>query len=208
MNDYGYLLYEIMHITYIFRSFQLAGDSQAQPIMDENEIQAILFESDEEIEEDIHDTSDEQFIPDDCNISDSDVNEVGNDSNGNELMNDDNSDENVNEIGGAGDRSELVSDDNRVEGWMAVVEFGPPNVRFTGHCGPIHPPRSDAPPIEYLKLFITEDIVQKMVDQTNLFASQWIDSNSEYLQQKRRSVVHQWTKQGKTFVNEVYAFLG
>ncbi|XP_064082431.1 piggyBac transposable element-derived protein 4-like [Macrobrachium nipponense] len=101
--------------------------------------------------------------------------------------------------------------DSSEEGdWVQVLanEAGPPTVRYTGHCGPIHPPQHDALPIEYLKLFITDSFVQKIVDETNLYASQWIQSHTEYLQRKKRSIVNLWIKQGQTFVNEILAFLG
>lgn len=94
--------------------------------------------------------------------------------------------------------------------WMPVVDsdVGPPLMPFTGATGLKHPPDSGAVPLEYFKLFFTDVIINKIVQETNLYAEQWIEGHGDYLREKSRSVVHVWIKQGKTSVKEFYAFLG
>ena len=84
----------------------------------------------------------------------------------------------------------------------------PPVTAFSGPTRLIRPPRPDRHPSEYIKLFITKDLVTNICYRTNLYAHQWIHSHEQYLMDKKRSAVHLWIKQCKTFNKEFLAFLG
>ena len=94
--------------------------------------------------------------------------------------------------------------------WISVIgeDAGPDPVPFTAHPGPKHPPPSSASPVEYFNLFMTDGLVSRIVTETNTFASQFIQANQQYLQDKPRSRVHYWIRQGGTTAEEFRAFLG
>ena len=93
--------------------------------------------------------------------------------------------------------------------WLPVIgeDFGPDILPFTGQPGPIQAPPDNARPIDYVKLFIDEGLVLKIVEETNRYADQWISTHQVYLRNHPRSLVHIWIKQGKTSKEEMYAFL-
>ena len=96
----------------------------------------------------------------------------------------------------------------QAERWVSVQgDAGPPPVPFTGASGLKHPPKSDAVPTEYFRMYFTSDIIDKMVMETNRYAEQWIHEKAKYLSEKPRSLVHLWIKQGKTEPGEFMAFL-
>ena len=140
-------------------------------------------------------TSDEDI--DDCDLSDSDS------SDNEDLSLSLNTDSDDDDDGTAGDG---MSGDS----WVPLDENNnaPPVITFSGPTGLIRPPGPDSPPIEYVKLFINNDLVTNICYQTNLYAHQWICSHEQYLRDKKRSAVHLWIKQGKTFDKEFLVFLG
>ncbi|KAK0039718.1 piggyBac transposable element-derived protein 4 [Biomphalaria pfeifferi] len=84
-------------------------------------------------------------------------------------------------------------------------DCGPRPVLFTAHPGPKHAPAPDAKPVDYVNLFLTDDIVNLVVNETNKFARQFIEDNHENLETTPRSRVHKWTPISN---EEFRAFLG
>jgi hypothetical protein len=66
----------------------------------------------------------------------------------------------------------------------------------------------DASSIDYFELFFTQDLIEEIVVQTNLYAQQFIESHQAHLQAHPKSPVHQWIKQGSTTSAEMKAFFG
>lgn len=93
--------------------------------------------------------------------------------------------------------------------WMPIVgnDPGPTPIPFIGNAGPKHAPPADSNPMDYVKLFINDALIDIIVRETNRYADQWIREKEEYLRQKPRSLVHLWIEQGKTTKEEIYAFL-
>ena len=81
-------------------------------------------------------------------------------------------------------------------------------IPFTATPGPVHAPPRDAPPIEYLKLFLTDAFLDKVVEETNRYSAQFISRNAQYLASHPRSSVHQWIKTGNMTRAEFSAFIG
>jgi hypothetical protein len=79
---------------------------------------------------------------------------------------------------------------------------------FTAIAGPKDPPHPAAGPTEYVRKFLTDEFIQHLVEQTNLYAEQYVNSHQEHLASKPRSRVHKWIKQGGTYPDEMRAFLG
>jgi len=90
----------------------------------------------------------------------------------------------------------ILDDDSEIE--------RPP---FTARPGPRDVPDPDAPPIAYINLFLTEDFIDHLVHQTNLYAEQYIQSHQDYLDRKPKSRVHKWLKVGPTHPEEIRAFI-
>lgn len=59
-----------------------------------------------------------------------------------------------------------------------------------------------AEPIDYFSLFLTNDIIQIMVDETNLYATQTIEKQNDITPFSR---LHRWTP---TDLNEMRQFIG
>ncbi|KAK0069744.1 piggyBac transposable element-derived protein 4 [Biomphalaria pfeifferi] len=93
------------------------------------------------------------------------------------------------------------------EEWRPVDDHdcGPRPVLFTAHPGPKHAPAPDAKPVDYVNLFLTDDIVNLVVNKTNKYTRQFIEDNHENLETRPRSRVHKWTPISN---EEFRAFLG
>lgn len=114
------------------------------------------------------------------------------------------------EVDDGDDDGDPAAGDGRTGIWMPIMgeDPGPTDVPFTGNAGPVHaPPGDTASPLDYVKLFIDQQFVQNIVVETNRYADTWIQQNDDYLRRHPRSRVHDWIKQGKTAVEEIYAFL-
>lgn len=94
--------------------------------------------------------------------------------------------------------------------WLPILgeDEAPEQPHFTAAPGPRNAPPADAPPIAYAELFFTEQFVQHLVEQTNLYAQQYIQTHHAYLRRKPRSRVHRWIREGETNPVEMRAFLG
>ena len=85
---------------------------------------------------------------------------------------------------------------------------GPRLVAFTAVPGHrINLPADTSTPLDYFQQFVPDALFQTIVDETNLYARQWIDSHTRYLLEKPKSRVHVWIKQGQTNVEEMKAFI-
>ena len=89
--------------------------------------------------------------------------------------------------------------------WINVADgYVPPtDISFTGSAGVVQPCNlnSDSLPIEFFKLFLTEDIIDLCVNETNLYASQFISKAPK----KRRSRINLWNS---TNASEMKKFVG
>ena len=84
---------------------------------------------------------------------------------------------------------------------------GPDPVEFTAVPGPrCRLPADSATPLDYFHQFIPSTLIKTIVNETNTYAGQWIDTNDQYLQAHPRSRVHNWIKQGQTTEEELKAF--
>ena len=72
---------------------------------------------------------------------------------------------------------------------------------------PKHAPPPQSQPLAYVQLFITDNLIDKMVVETNIYAQQWITRNREYLERHKSSMVHYWINSGNTTREEMYAFV-
>ena len=100
-------------------------------------------------------------------------------------------------------------DDGYAGFWTTILgeDVGPTAFDFTANPGPRHAPNPDATPLDYVKLFLDDDLIDHLVDETNIYAAQWIEQHQEYLRAHPRSRVHQWIRHGLTTKEEMYAFL-
>ncbi|KAL8567150.1 hypothetical protein ACOMHN_033052 [Nucella lapillus] len=94
--------------------------------------------------------------------------------------------------------------------WLPVLgeDPGPAPIPFTAAPGPKHLPPPESKPIDYANLFFPPALVDKIVQETNLYARQWIETHQQHLRDHPRSMVHQWIKQGEASPDEFRAFLG
>ncbi|KAL8623690.1 hypothetical protein ACOMHN_004755 [Nucella lapillus] len=94
--------------------------------------------------------------------------------------------------------------------WLPVLgeDPGPAPIPFTAVPGPKHLPPPESKPIDYANLFFPPALVDKIVQETNLYARQWIETHQQHLRDHPRSMVHQWIKQGEASPDEFRAFLG
>ncbi|GFO12877.1 PiggyBac transposable element-derived protein 4 [Plakobranchus ocellatus] len=90
-------------------------------------------------------------------------------------------------------------DDGRAGVWMPILgeDPGPVLLPVIGQ-GPKHAPAAEANPIDYVKLFLDDDLVTKIVEETNHYTENWISIQQDYLRTHPRSFVHKWIKHGKT----------
>lgn len=64
-----------------------------------------------------------------------------------------------------------------------------------------------AKPVDFAKLFITEDFVSDIVTETNKYGDEWIRRNQTQLRNSPRSSIHTWQNGGHTTIGEIYTFL-
>ena len=107
------------------------------------------------------------------------------------------------------DDDDQPEDDADVGLWMNILgeDEGPRTFPFTAAPGPMHVPRADSSPLDFAKTFISDELVNLLVLETNRYADQWIESQRDYLTQKPYSRVHIWIKIGHTTLEEMWAFL-
>ncbi|KAK3716928.1 hypothetical protein RRG08_026718 [Elysia crispata] len=112
--------------------------------------------------------------------------------------------------------SDSESEDGNGEGidigdgiWTVIMgeDVGPQDIPFIAVPGPKHAPPPQAEPIDYINLFFTDDLINLMVRQTNLYSDQWIQAKRQYLIDKPHSRVHSWIKGGLVSPQEMRAFL-
>lgn len=106
--------------------------------------------------------------------------------------------------GGRGGRATRQTTNQAV--WEEGDNFTPPDVPFEEHVGLI--PEINAEnftAFDFVKLFITDEVLQHIVDQTNLYADQYHEANEEYLHSKPRSRSHAWKPVN---LEEMQVFLG
>lgn len=106
-----------------------------------------------------------------------------------------------------GDDVPTAAGDGYAGFWSAIMgeDVGPAPLTFTSAPGPRHAPPPDADPIDYVLLFVNNDLVDHIVNETNRYADQWIRGHQEYLRAHPRSRVHQWIRRGNTTRQEIYA---
>ena len=86
-----------------------------------------------------------------------------------------------------------------VNNWVTATEDPPNTEPFTGNSG-LNVDTAGFSPVDFLELFFDDDLINHLVIQTNLYASQFKESNTL----KEKSRVHDWTetdaKELKTFL--------
>ena len=70
-------------------------------------------------------------------------------------------------------------------------DVGPQDIPFIAVPGPKHAHPPQAEPIDYINLFFTDELINLMVRQTNVYSDQWIQAKIQYLIDKPHSRVHQ-----------------
>ena len=103
------------------------------------------------------------------------------------------------------DETPFVADDL----WMRIFgeDVAPDSFPFLAAAGPVHAPPPDSEPIEYAKLFITDELVDILVMESNRYGDQWIAKNQKYLQAYPKSMVRESINQGSFSKEEMYAFI-
>lgn len=93
--------------------------------------------------------------------------------------------------------------------WTSIVgeDDGPPNIQFVGNPGPKRIPAGVNDPIDYVQLYINQQVIDLIVTETNRYATSWIESHQDYLQRFPKSRVYRWIKVGNTTSDEIRAFL-
>ena len=110
------------------------------------------------------------------------------------------------DVGAGGDVPQQHRQPPNLQKWKRVTASNPfqPTIHpFSGQSG-VTVDTSGFREVEYYRLFVTDEIFLYMVDQTNLYAAQYIESHPE-LEEKPRSRVHDWQD---VTVNEMKKFLG
>lgn len=85
--------------------------------------------------------------------------------------------------------------------WIDINELIPGFPEFSGQCK-IDVPESTNTPYDYYKLFVCDDIIQKMVTETNKYAEEYIRNKTN---KKPKSRLHSWIP---TDMEEMKRFLG
>lgn len=90
--------------------------------------------------------------------------------------------------------------------WKDGKEFVPKNVPFTEHTG-VNPDIDTANfnALDFVQLFITNELLNLLVQQTNLYAEHFFEDNPDYLRAKPKSRVHRWKP---VTLEEIKVFLG
>ena len=63
------------------------------------------------------------------------------------------------------------------EGWFGCASWVPTEIPFTGDCGPTAETEgmgADTDPAAFFQLFLSDDLIQYIVDETNKYAEQCI----------------------------------
>ena len=65
--------------------------------------------------------------------------------------------------------------------WMNImgIDAGPQALPFIAVAGPKHAPPPQSQPLAYVQLFITDNLIDKMVTEINTYAQQWITRNRD-----------------------------
>ena len=113
-------------------------------------------------------------------------------------------DEELNEARDVGEMEDDAADD--VAGWVTVENSykGPIPFPFTGNAGFNAPSQSHSTPIDIFRLFVTDDIINVFVEETNRFAKQFIETaegqeNSRFLKWKETTNTEMQTMLGLMF---------
>lgn len=93
--------------------------------------------------------------------------------------------------------------------WTTIMgeDPGPPTIPFTATPGLKVRLDPTSSPLQYFQLFFSDQLINLIVDETNRYSNQWIESHQDYLRQKPSSRVHAWIRQGHTTLDEMKAFL-
>ena len=102
---------------------------------------------------------------------------------------------------GRGTRSTRVRQDELVSDWQPAADEPPNNISFLGSAG-VKCDTEGFRPVNYMELFFNEDLISHLVIQTNLYATQYIDSHPNLPQFSR---VRQWVP---VDAEEIKKFLG
>lgn len=89
-----------------------------------------------------------------------------------------------------------------------VCDRGPMPIHFSATPGHKNVPQGISSPIEYFSLFFTDEILDKIVEETNRYSDQYVEEHEEDLATHPKSRVHQWLHSGHTHKEEMRAFLG
>ena len=81
--------------------------------------------------------------------------------------------------------------------------YRPRNINFQGNEGLQIPIRQDAEAIDYLNLYLTDAVIDKLVTETNRYAEQYLNAHRNNLPPK--SILHYWEE---TNADEMRCFLG
>jgi len=119
----------------------------------------------------------------DDNDSDDDISELDSDDNLSSSSSVDNNDD-----GDASDATVLYSVDSSQYVWSDTDTFDRSPLQFTGTPGRRVPVTDTADSLEYFNLFITDNMIDNIVTETNRHAQQLMQS----LQMKRRSRLNNW----------------
>ena len=101
-------------------------------------------------------------------------------------------------------RNTTVSTQN--EEWLCGKDFTPTQKTFDQHTGVNQNVNTDNfKEVDFMGLFITDDIFQYFVDQTNLYANQFMEDHADYLASKPHARAKKWKR---TNINEMKVFFG
>ena len=88
----------------------------------------------------------------------------------------------------------------RVYTWLDGGDWTPQEIPFTGDPGPKGAAAAldSDDPVDFVELFLTDDLLHHIVEQTNLYAEQTIEANRANM--KPWSRMHQWGEDGVCLV--------
>lgn len=107
--------------------------------------------------------------------------------------------------------SDDSSEDSADDGvWQRIRDNdgGPIPIPFTATQGLHHIPPNTDRPIDDFNLIFTNTLIDNIVEETNRYSTQCIETREEYLANHPQSRTHQWISQGHTYNQEIQAFLG
>ena len=84
--------------------------------------------------------------------------------------------------------------------WLAIIgdDVGLDPLPFTATSGPQHVSAHNAKPMEYLKWFLNDSLLNSVVTETKRYINQFVNNNRHYLNVHPHSAVHTWIKEGNT----------